>query len=209
LSKEEIKKIVQKFVDATKRAIKAGFDVVEIHGAHGYLISSFNSPISNERTDEYGGCFENRIRFCLEVTKAVRDTWPADKPLFVRISCTDWCEGGWDMEQTVRLAKLLKNIGVDLIDCTSGGQSPRQRIKESPGFQVPFAEQVKREADILVGAVGVITDPAQAEEIVSNKKADLLMIARQMLRDSKWVLTVAKSLGVDVDWPLQYERSKL
>jgi len=201
-------RIVQLFVDATKRAEKAGFDVIEIHGAHGYLISTFNSPLSNTRTDEYGGSFEGRTRLCMEVCRAVRETWASSKPLFVRLSCTDWVEGGWDIEQTVKLSKMLKDIGVDLIDCSSGGVSPLQKITAGPGYQVPFADRVRRDVNISTGAVGIITEPKQAEEILTSGKADMVVMARQFLREPQWPLRAAHELGVEVEWPFQYERAK-
>lgn len=207
LTKDEIQQLIKAFGEAAIRAEKAGFDVIEIHGAHGYLISSFNSPISNKRTDEYGGDFEGRTRFCLEVVREVKKVWK--KTLFVRLSCTDWYEGGWDIEQTVRLAQILKDEGVDLLDCSSGGNTPLQQIKEDPGYQVPFAERVKKSVmDFHVGAVGKITEAHQAEEIIANGKADIVLLARALLADPFWPLHAAKTLGVNVAWPLQYERAK-
>jgi 2,4-dienoyl-CoA reductase-like NADH-dependent reductase (Old Yellow Enzyme family) len=205
LTKDEIQAIVQAFADAAVRADKAGFDVVEIHGAHGYLISSFNSPLANHRTDEYGGSFENRTRFVLEVVRAVRKVWPASKPLFLRLSSSDWVEGGTTVEDTVRLAKLVKAEGVDLVDCSSGGQSPAQKISVGPLYQLPFAEQVKREADVLTGAVGLIVEPVQAEEIIFHKRADFVFLGRELLRDPFWVLHAAKELKYDIHWPVQHE----
>lgn len=205
LTKDEIRDTVQAFADAAVRADKAGFDVVEIHGAHGYLLSSFNSPLANHRTDEYGGSFENRTRFTLEVVRAVRKVWPASKPLFLRLSSSDWVEGGTTIEDTVRLAKLVKAEGVDLVDCSSGGQSPLQKIGIGPLYQLPFAEQVRREADLLTGAVGLIVEPLQAEEIIFHKRADLVFIGRELLRDPFWVLHAAKELKHDIHWPVQYE----
>jgi 2,4-dienoyl-CoA reductase-like NADH-dependent reductase (Old Yellow Enzyme family) len=206
LSKQEIKEIITAFGQAATRAEKAGFDVLEIHGAHGYLISSFNSPLANHRTDEYGGDFEGRTKFCREVVKEVRAAWPASKPLFIRLSCTDWAEGGWDIQQTVRLAKILKSLGVDVIDCSSGGQSPQQKITFGPGFQIPFAERVKRECEgVGVCCVGLITAPQHAEEILVNGRADLVAIGRQMLRNPFWTIAAAKELGYRVYLPVQYE----
>lgn len=205
LTKQEIKGIVQAFADAAVRADLAGFDVLEIHGAHGYLISSFNSPLANTRTDEYGGSFENRTRFALEVVRAVRKVWPQSKPLFLRLSSTDWVDGGTTIEDTIELAKLVKAEGVDLLDCSSGGQSPLQKIKAGPSYQVPFAEQVKHKASILTGAVGLITHYTQAEEILLNQRADLILLGRELLRDPFWALHAARELKHDIHWPVQHE----
>jgi len=205
LTKVEIAQTVDAFVAAAERANKAGFDVLEIHGAHGYLISEFNSPLANTRTDEYGGSFEGCTKFCIEVSTKVRQVWPKEKPLFVRLSCTDWVEGGWDIDQTVRLAKILKDLGVDVIDCSSGGLSPKQKIVSAPGFQIPFAEQVKREAGIPVASVGLITTASQAEEALINDRTDLVAIGRAMLKNPFWALTAAKDLGFVVHGPVQYD----
>ena len=202
--------IVAKFAASTRRAREAGFDIVEIHGAHGYLISTFLSPVSNHRTDRYGGSFENRSRFLLEVVDAVRTEWPAEKPLFVRISCTDWMEGGWNIEESVKLAKLLKAGGkVDLIDCSSGGVDARQKFSAHPGFQVPFAEAVRRQAGIATGAVGMISTPEMAEDILASGKADLIVMARAFLNDPYWPLHAAKALKVKIPWPPQYVRGDI
>jgi 2,4-dienoyl-CoA reductase-like NADH-dependent reductase (Old Yellow Enzyme family) len=209
LTLEGIEKVKADFKAATKRAIVAGYKVVEIHAAHGYLFHQFLSPLSNQRTDEYGGSFENRIRLLLETVAAVQTEWPKNLPLFVRISATDWTEGGWDVEQSVRLSANLKEKGVDLIDCSSGGNVLGAKISVGPGYQVPFAAQVKKEAQILTGAVGMITEPAQAEDILASGKADLILIARESLRDAYFPLTAAHQLGEDVKWPVQYERAKL
>jgi 2,4-dienoyl-CoA reductase-like NADH-dependent reductase (Old Yellow Enzyme family) len=208
LDKGGIEKVVKDFREATKRAVQAGFKVVEIHAAHGYLLHEFFSPLSNQRKDEYGGTFENRIRILLEVVEAVQEVWPADLPLFVRLSASDWTEGGWTLEESVELAAMLKTSGVDLIDCSSGGNVPRAKIAVGPGYQVPFAERIKSETGILTGAVGMITTPQQAEEIVASGKADVVVIAREFLRDPYFALHAAHALGVQVAWPVQYDRAK-
>ncbi|KAF7724830.1 hypothetical protein EC973_000715 [Apophysomyces ossiformis] len=212
----EIEGLVQKFADAAVRADKAGIEVLEIHGAHGYLIHSFLSGNSNKRTDEYGGSVENRLRFALEIARAVRAVWPSHKPLFFRVSATDYRNyeplggdpEGWDVNQTIALAKELKQIGVDLIDCSSGGNLPNVKYPVKPLYQVPFAAAVKREADIDTGAVGIITEPKDAELILKDSQADLIFIAREFLRDSSWVLLAGQELGVDIKWPNQYSRAK-
>jgi len=208
LSVAEIKTCVNDFVAATIRAQKAGFEIVELHAAHGYLIHQFLSPLSNHRTDEWGGSFENRTRFLMEITDAVRKVWSEDLPLFVRISATDWVDGGWTIEDSVALCKGLKNKGVDLIDCSSGGASPQQKIPVGPLYQTPFAERLKREANLLTGAVGLITTAAEAEGIIKNGRADLVFLARQLLREPYFPLHAARELGADVPWPPQYERAK-
>jgi 2,4-dienoyl-CoA reductase-like NADH-dependent reductase (Old Yellow Enzyme family) len=195
------------FAAAARRALTAGFDVVEIHSAHGYLLHEFLSPLSNKRTDEYGGSFENRIRLLVETVDAVRGVWPEQRPLFVRISATDWTEGGWDVDQSVELAKVLKRHGVDLVDCSSGGNVASAKIPTGPGYQVPFAERIRREAGIVTGAVGQITEAKQAEAIVGSGQADVVLLAREMLRDPYWPLHAAEALGVDVTWPRQYLRA--
>ena len=198
------------FAAATRRAREAGFDLIELHGAHGYLISSFLSPITNRRTDRYGGSFENRIRFLLEVIESVRSEWPDDKPLFVRISCTDWMEGGWDLDASVKLAQLLKAGGkVDLIDCSSGAVDPRQKINLHPGYQVPFAAAIRSRAGIATGAVGLISSPDMAEQIVAGGQADLVVMARAFLNDPYWALHAAKVLKAKIPWPPQYERGDI
>ena len=210
LTKDEIVQAVQSFAIAAKRSLDAGFDVIEIHGAHGYLIHEFLSPLSNHRTDEYGGSFENRIRFLLEVVKAVRSVWPTEKPLFVRLSASDWVEGGWDVKQTAELTKILKTHDVDFLDCSSGGLSVEQKITIGPGYQVPFAEEVKKAApEVLVGAVGIIKTGAQAEAILQEEKADAVLVAREFLKEPNFALKAAAELGVDVDWSLQYSAAKL
>ncbi len=208
LDKAGIEKVIADFKAAAIRADKAGFDLIELHGAHGYLINQFLSPLSNKRTDEYGGSFDNRIRFLLEIIDAVRDVWPAEKLLFVRISATEWVDGGWDADDSVALAKILKTKGVDLIDCSTGGNSPLQQIPIKLGYQVEFAEKVKREADILTGAVGLIVKSDQADEIISSGQADLVFLAREELRDPNFPLRAAFELETEVKWPVQYERAK-
>ena len=189
---------------AAGRAREAGFRVVEIHAAHGYLISEFLSPLANHRTDEYGGSFEKRIRLLLEVVSAIRGVWPDRAPLLVRISATDWVEGGWTLDESVELAKRFKDSGVDLVDCSSGGNVPPAQIPVGPGYQTPFAERIRREAKILTGAVGMITAPAQADHIIRTGQADLTIIAREFLRDPYWPLRAARDLGYPVPWPVQY-----
>jgi 2,4-dienoyl-CoA reductase-like NADH-dependent reductase (Old Yellow Enzyme family) len=202
--------IVAKFAASARRAREAGFDVIELHGAHGYLISTFLSPVTNQRKDRYGGSFENRCRFLLEVVDAVRSEWPADKPLFVRISCTDWLEGGWGLEDSVKLAQMLKAAGkVDLIDCSSGGVDPRQKVDAHPGYQVPFAAAVRARAGIATGAVGLISKPEMAEQILADGQADLIVMARAFLNDPYWPLHAAKALRAKIPWPSQYERGDI
>ncbi|MBI3794938.1 MAG: hypothetical protein HY280_09470, partial [Nitrospinae bacterium] len=207
-SETEIDMIVQHFASAAKRAVTAGFEVVELHMAHGYLLHQFLSPISNMRLDEFGGDWENRVKLPLLVAKEVRKVWPEKWPVFVRISATDWVEGGWDLPQAVRFAKALKEIGIDLIDCSSGGLVHNAKFPTGPGFQVPFAEAIRKEADIATGAVGFITDAHQADEIISGEKADAVFLARQLLRDPYWPLHAAKILGIETAWPRQYTRAK-
>jgi len=209
LDKNGIQKVVSDFKAATKRAVEAGYQVLEIHGAHGYLLHQFLSPLTNTRTDEYGGIFENRIRFTLEILEAVQSEWPSDLPLFVRISATDWAEGGWSPEESVRLSAILKEKGVDLIDVSSGGLVSNQQIPLQPNYQVPFAEKIKNEAHILTGAVGLITEAAQAEEILQNNQADLVLFARESLRNPNLPLDFAKDLNEDILWPKQYARAKV
>lgn len=203
-----IQRVKEFFVQATERAIKAGFELIEIHSAHGYLLHSFLSPLCNQRTDEYGGSFENRVRLLLETTQAVRAAMPADMPLFVRISCSDWADGGWDIDQSVELSKCLRELGVDLIDCSSGAAVPHAKIPVAPGYQVPFAERIRKDVGIATGAVGMITEPAQANEIIASGKADIVLLARQFLREPYWAQRAAKELNADIYWPPQYGRSK-
>ncbi len=202
-----IQKVIADFAAAARRARLAGFDLVEIHAAHGYLLHEFLSPLSNVRTDQYGGAFENRIRAVLEVVEAVRSEWPSDRPLIIRISATDWADGGWDADQSVALAKILKDRAVDLVDCSSGGLVPYARIPVGPGYQVPFAERIRKQADIPTGAVGMITDPAQAEAIIHGGQADIVLLAREMLRDPYWPMHAAAALGRPAAWPVQYLRA--
>ena len=205
LSLEEIQQVVLAFRDAASRALQAGFNLLEIHGAHGYLIHSFYSPISNQRTDMYGGSFDNRIRLLLEVVRAVRTVWPENLPLIVRISGKDWMPGGWDLPDSVELAKRLKLEGVDLIDCSSGGIDPRQAIPAGAGYQVPISEAV-RATGIPTAAVGLITAPMQADEIIRNQRADLVLLGREMLRDPYWALHAAQALRKQGPIPNQYLR---
>jgi 2,4-dienoyl-CoA reductase-like NADH-dependent reductase (Old Yellow Enzyme family) len=204
-----IKKVIDDFKSAAQKALQAGYKVIEIHAAHGYLIHQFLSPLSNLRNDNYGGSFENRARLLLEVVKAVQSEWPQNLPLFVRISATDWADGGWNADEAVQLSSLLKMEGVDLIDCSSGGLVPYARIPVGPGYQVTFAELIKKESGILTGAVGMITEAQPAEDILAKGQADLIMIARESLREPYFGLNSAKILGDDIEWPLQYQRAKL
>lgn len=204
-----IQKVVDDFKKASERALTAGFQVVEIHAAHGYLIHQFLSPLSNQRNDAYGGSFENRIRLLLEIVNSVKSVWPEDLPLFVRISATDWVDGGWNVDEAVKLAAILKELGVDLIDCSSGGMVPHAKIPVAPGYQVAFAERIKNEAGILTGAVGLITEVKQAEDILANNRADLILIARASLRDPHFALHAARILEDDITWPVQYSRAKI
>jgi 2,4-dienoyl-CoA reductase-like NADH-dependent reductase (Old Yellow Enzyme family) len=207
LSIDGIQNIVSAFAAAARRACEAGFRVIEIHAAHGYLIHEFLSPISNQRTDAYGGSFENRTRILHEIVAAVRDSWPERAPLFVRISATDWIDDGWDIQQSVQLARQLKELGADLIDCSSGGNVAHAKIPVGPGYQTQFAEQIRREAGILTGAVGMITSPVQAEHIMVTGQADAVVIAREFLRDPYWPLRAARELGQAISWPVQYLRA--
>jgi 2,4-dienoyl-CoA reductase-like NADH-dependent reductase (Old Yellow Enzyme family) len=204
---DELPSVVDAFRRAAQRAVRAGFDVAEIHAAHGYLLHEFMSPLVNTRTDAYGGSFDNRIRLPLEVVAAVRAVWPESLPLFVRISSTDWVEGGWDLDQSAALAIRLREAGVDLVDCSSGGAVPHAQIPLAPGYQVPFAERIRRDAGIATGAVGLITDPAQADAIVRHGQADCVLIARELLRDPYWPLHAAQALGEPGAWPAQYLRA--
>lgn len=206
MTRDEIAATVEDFRRSAGYALQAGFDVVEIHGAHGYLLHSFCSPLSNRRADEYGGTLENRMRLPLEVSRAVRDAWPQDKPVFYRISASDWADGGWDLAQSIALAKRLKDIGIDLVDCSSGGNIAEQRIRLGPGYQVHFAEAIRREAGIPTAAVGLISDAVQAEQIVFHGQADAVCLARAMLRDPYWPRHAAKTLGVEMPWPDPYKR---
>jgi 2,4-dienoyl-CoA reductase-like NADH-dependent reductase (Old Yellow Enzyme family) len=207
LDRAGIKRVVQAFADATRRALHAGAKVIEIHAAHGYLLHSFLSPLSNQRTDEYGGSFDNRTRALREAVAAIRAVWPEGFPLFVRISATDWMEGGWDLDQSVALAQQLKNLGVDLIDCSSGGAVPGAKIPAGPGYQVPFAERVRQEAGIATAAVGMITTAEQADQIIRTGQADLVFLAREFLRDPYFALHAAARLNAEVRIAPQYQRA--
>jgi 2,4-dienoyl-CoA reductase-like NADH-dependent reductase (Old Yellow Enzyme family) len=202
-----IQTITRAFTRATERALEAGFDLVELHAAHGYLLHEFLSPLSNQRTDQYGGSFENRIRLVVEVVDAMRGVWPTELPLLVRISATDWAQGGWDIDQSVALAKVLKAHKVDLIDVSSGGMTPLQVMPLGPGYQTPFAERIRREAQMPTGAVGMITGAAQAEHILRTGQADLVLLARELLREPYWPLQAAQELGDIASWPAQYLRA--
>jgi 2,4-dienoyl-CoA reductase-like NADH-dependent reductase (Old Yellow Enzyme family) len=208
MDNDAIQKVITDFRKATKRSVQAGYQVVEIHAAHGYLLHQFLSPLSNVRTDKYGGSFENRIRLTLEIVEAVQTEWPSNLPLFVRISATDWADGGWNAEESVALSKILKEKGVDLIDVSSGALVSHQKIPVGPNYQVPFADQIKSEAGILTGAVGLITEAKQAEEIIASGKADMVLFARESLRDPNLALTFANDLQAKINWPKQYERAK-
>ncbi len=208
MSVSDLRMVNDQFAEAARRSLEAGFHVVEIHMAHGYLLHEFLSPLSNHRKDGYGGDLRNRMKFPLDVAKSVRDVWPNDLPLFVRISVTDWADGGWDMPQSIALAKELKRIGVDLIDCSSGGLMPGVNIPIGPGYQVGFAGSVRKEADILTGAVGLITGAAQAEQILAAGRADVVFLAREFLRDPYFPLHAASTLGDNARYPVQYLRAK-
>jgi 2,4-dienoyl-CoA reductase-like NADH-dependent reductase (Old Yellow Enzyme family) len=208
LSTSEVLGVIASFADAARRAGTAGFDVVEIHAAHGYLLHQFLSPLSNERTDDYGGSFENRIRLLCEVTQAVRGAIPSGTPLFVRISATDYAPGGWDLEESIELSRALKNLGVDLIDVSSGGNVAGVKIPLGPGYQVAFADEIRSKTTIPTSAVGLIIDPEQAEEIVASGKADATMLARAMLRNPRWALHAAEELGEYIAWPPQFDRAR-
>jgi len=203
----EIDDIVGEFQSAARRALAAGFQVVEIHSAHGYLLHQFLSPFSNQRKDAYGGSFENRIRLLVRVTQTVREVWPENLPLFVRISATDWKEGGWDVAQTIELCRRFKGLGVDLVDVSSGGVIPGVKIPVGPGYQVEFAEAIRRDVELATGAVGMIIDPAQADTILMSEQADMVFLAREMLRDPYWPRRAAKALNVKIKAPPQYERA--
>lgn len=204
----DVDQLIADFLAAARRARAAGFEVVELHMAHGYLLHEFLSPLSNRRTDAYGGSFENRTRLPLAIARAVREAWPADLPVFVRISATDWVAGGWDLPQSIRLARALKELGIDLIDCSSGGLIADAKIPAGPGYQVGFAAAIRSEAAIATGAVGLITEPEQAEQILVTGQADAIFLARALLRDPYWPLHAARRLHADVAWPPQYERAK-
>lgn len=208
LTAGDLKDLVSLYEAATRRCLEAGFKVIEIHMAHGYLLHEFLSPLSNQRTDEYGGSLENRMRFPLWVAKAVREAWPTDLPLFARLSCTDWADGGWDLLQSIELSRRLKEIGFDLIDCSSGGLVPYARIPAGPGYQTPFAAEIRARVGIATGTVGLITQAMQAEQIVATGQADVVILAREMLRDPYWPLHAAALLHTEIPWPPQYLRAK-
>ena len=208
LDKAGIRHLVSSLAAAARRSLDAGFQVIEIHAAHGYLINEFLSPLSNARTDEYGGSFENRTRVLREIIEAVREVWPDSLPLLGRISETEWSDGGWDIEQSIELARMIAPLGVDLIDCSSGGNIPKVRIPLGPGYQVPLAERVRNESGVPTGAVGLITSARQADEIVCSGKADLVLLAREELRDPYFPLHAAKALGAQIAWPKQYLRAR-
>lgn len=209
LDEAGISRVVEAFTDAARRARDAGFQVVELHAAHGYLLHQFLSPLSNHRQDRWGGSFENRTRLVVECVDAIRREWPDTLPLFVRVSATDWVDGGWSLDDTVRLAKLLGPRGVDLVDASSGGLSPLQRIEVKPSYQVPFAERIRRESGVKTAAVGLITTPKEADAIICEERADLVFIGRESLRNPNFPLDAARALGHDLAWPRQYERARL
>ena len=208
LSADDLEQICTKFGESALRARQAGFQVVEVHMAHGYLLHQFLSPLSNRRSDQYGGSLDNRMRFPLQVARRVREVWPGDLPVFVRISATDWVEDGWDLSQSLELCRQLQALGVDLIDCSSGGLVPDAVIPAGPGFQTPLASRIRQEVGIFTGAVGLITTPAQAEQIVATGLADVVFLARELLRDPYWPIHAAQALRAGHQWPVQYERAK-
>jgi 2,4-dienoyl-CoA reductase-like NADH-dependent reductase (Old Yellow Enzyme family) len=208
LAPEGIARIARAFAEGSRRSLEAGFELVEIHGAHGYLIHQFLSPLVNTRTDQYGGGFENRTRILREIIEAIRKVWPERLPLWLRISASDWIEGGWTIEDSIALARQVKPLGVDLIDASSGGIVPKANIPLGPGYQTPFAERIRREAGILTGAVGMITAPEQAQHIIATGQADIVLLAREILRDPYWPLRAANVLKQQVAWPKQYERAR-
>jgi 2,4-dienoyl-CoA reductase-like NADH-dependent reductase (Old Yellow Enzyme family) len=210
MSRDDIDKVIHDFRAAAKRALDSGFRIIEIHAAHGYLIHEFYSPLTNKRTDSYGGSFQSRIRLLLEILEAVQEVWPEDLPVFVRISATDWVDGepSWTIEDSVQLAQILKDRGVDLIDCSSGGAVPYQQVSWGPGFQTPFAVRIREEVGIMTGAVGFITSPSQAEHILKTEQADMVIMAREFLRNPYFPMEAAADLHFDLQWPEQYERAK-
>ncbi len=207
LSRADIREIVSQFRSAARRSLDAGFQIVEIHAAHGYLLHEFFSPLSNQRSDEYGGSFANRVRLTLEIVEAVREVWPENLPIFLRISATDWIEGGWTAEDSVALSRLAQPLGVDLIDCSSGGNAAHAHIPVGPGYQAPFAAQIRRDTGVATAAVGMITDPQQAEGLLANGDADLVILAREFLREPYWPFKAAEALGVERIVPAQYQRA--
>ena len=208
MSKQDIQDVLGQFKLATERSIEAGFQIIELHFAHGYLVHEFLSPLSNFRNDEYGGSLENRCRLAIEIARNVRNTIPEEMPLFVRISSTDWVEDGWDISQSVKLAEWLKDTGIDLIDCSSGGNVAKADIPLEPGYQVPFSDEIRKKVEILTAGVGLITSPEQAENIIRTGQADLIVLAREMLRNPYWPLYAAEKLKTDIQWPDQYKRAK-
>lgn len=209
LDTEGLQKVVEDFRQAAERALKAGFKVAEIHAAHGYLLHQFLSPLSNKREDQYGGSFENRIRILMQVLEAVQEAWPENLPIFVRISATDWVAGGWNEDDSIMLAKLLRERGADLIDCSSGGLVPHAEIPVQKGYQIGFSENIRSQAGILTGAVGLITEPEEAEEILQKDQADLVLLAREFLRNPYFALDAGRQLEADISWPNQYSRAKI
>jgi 2,4-dienoyl-CoA reductase-like NADH-dependent reductase (Old Yellow Enzyme family) len=207
LSKQEIKEITQAFADAAARSVDAGYRVIELHFAHGYLACEFLSPLSNRREDEYGGTLDNRSKFPLDIVVAVRNSIPESMPLFARISATEYVKGGWDLEQSIQLARWMKDAGVDLVDCSSGGNSPDQVMSIEPGYQVPFAASIRKRAEMMTGAVGLITDPDHAEAILTSEDADVIFLGRELLRNPYWPLYARAQLDGSTRWPVQYERS--
>ena len=207
LDEAGIAKVIADFRAAAVRSLEAGFELIELHAAHGYLLHQFLSPLSNLRTDRWGGSFDNRVRLVREVVAAVREVWPEQLPVWLRISATDWAEGGWDIEQSIELARGVRELGVDLIDVSSGGLVPGVKIPVGPGYQVDFAARIRKEAGIATGAVGMITEPQQAEDIIVNGQADMVLLAREELRDPYWPRRAAKALGVEIEVPLQYQRA--
>jgi 2,4-dienoyl-CoA reductase-like NADH-dependent reductase (Old Yellow Enzyme family) len=205
---QDIEVVDSQFAEAARRSLEAGFEVVEIHMAHGYLLHEFLSPLSNQRQDEFGGSLEGRTRFPLRIAETVRRVWPGQLPVFVRISATDWVEGGWDLAQSITFSGGLKEAGIDLIDCSSGGLVPGAKIPIEPGYQVDFSAAIRKQAEIATGAVGMITEPAQAESILWSGHADAVFLARALLRDPYWPLHAAKELKAEVSWPVQYQRAK-
>ncbi len=205
----ELEQICIEFEESARRALRAGFQAVEVHMAHGYLLHQFLSPLSNHRNDNFGGCLDNRMRFPLEVARRVREAWPQELPVMVRISATDWVEGGWDLTQSIELCHQLKKLGIDLIDCSTAGLVPDTIIPAGPGFQTPFAAQIREQTDILTGTVGLITSAVQAEQIIATGLADVVLLARELLRDPYWPIHAAAELKADHSWPPQYERARL
>jgi len=208
LTSQDLADLADRYAEAARRALDAGFTAVEVHAAHGYLLHQFLSPLSNQRTDEYGGSYENRVRFPLAVARRVRAVWPAELPVLVRVSATDWVDGGWTLEDSIELSRRLKDEGVDLVDCSSGGLVPGAKIPAGPGYQTPFAAAIRAQAGIATAAVGLVTSPEQAEQIIATGAADAVLLARELLRNPYWPLMAARRLGADASWPRQYERAK-